>query len=32
MKELDLDKICKKYQITSNQIAFIGDDVNDINS
>ena len=30
-KELVLDKICKKYQITSNQIAFIGDDVNDIN-
>ena len=29
-KELVLDKICKKYQITSNQIAFIGDDVNDI--
>jgi YrbI family 3-deoxy-D-manno-octulosonate 8-phosphate phosphatase len=30
-KELVLDKICNKYKITSNQIAFIGDDINDIN-
>ena len=25
-----LTKICKKYQVTSDEIAFIGDDVNDI--
>ena len=29
-KELILTKICKKYQVTSDEIAFIGDDVNDI--
>ena len=30
-KELELPKICKKYNLNKNQIAFIGDDINDIN-
>ena len=29
-KELVLEKICKKYKINLDEIAFIGDDVNDI--
>lgn len=29
-KELVLDKICKKYKISSHEIAYIGDDVNDV--
>ena len=29
-KELVLEKICKKYKINLEEIAFIGDDVNDI--
>ena len=29
-KELILDKVCKKYKVTSNEIAYIGDDVNDV--
>ncbi len=29
-KEKDLDKICKSYKILPSEIAFIGDDVNDI--
>ena len=28
-KELELPKICKKFKIKPNQIAYIGDDVND---
>ena len=31
IKENELPKICKKFNIMSNQIAYIGDDVNDIN-
>ena len=30
IKEKELEKICKYYKILPNQIAFIGDDVNDI--
>ncbi len=29
-KELILDKICEKYNVTPSQIAYIGDDVNDV--
>ena len=29
-KELILMKICKKYKVSSSEIAYIGDDVNDI--
>jgi len=29
-KEVVLDKVCKKYKLTPNQVAYIGDDVNDI--
>jgi len=29
-KELVLDKICKKYRVSSDEIAFIGDDINDM--
>jgi len=29
-KEIIIDKICKKLKIKSNEIAFIGDDVNDL--
>jgi len=29
-KETILDKVCKKYKLTANQVAYIGDDVNDI--
>jgi YrbI family 3-deoxy-D-manno-octulosonate 8-phosphate phosphatase len=29
-KELTLAKICKKFKVTNNEIAFIGDDVNDL--
>jgi len=29
-KELVLEKICKKYKISSDEVAFIGDDVNDL--
>jgi YrbI family 3-deoxy-D-manno-octulosonate 8-phosphate phosphatase len=29
-KELVLDKICKKYKIFSHEVAYIGDDVNDV--
>ena len=29
-KESVLDKICKKYKITSDEVAFIGDDINDL--
>ena len=31
IKENELPKICKKFHVTSDQIAYIGDDVNDIN-
>ena len=30
IKEKELEKICKYYKILTNEIAFIGDDVNDI--
>lgn len=29
-KELELSKICNKFHLTKNEIAYIGDDVNDI--
>ena len=29
-KELVLEKICKKYRILSDEVAYIGDDINDI--
>ena len=29
-KELVVDKICKKFKINSDEIAFVGDDVNDL--
>jgi len=29
-KEKILEKICKKYDITSSQVGYIGDDVNDL--
>ena len=29
-KELELPKICKKFNISNNQIAYIGDDINDL--
>ena len=29
-KELILDKVCKKYKISSKEVAYIGDDVNDL--
>ncbi len=31
IKENELPKICKKFKVTNDQIAYIGDDVNDIN-
>ena len=30
-KELELKKICRKFKITTQQIAYIGDDINDTN-
>ena len=29
-KEVILDKVCKKYKLIPSQVAYIGDDVNDI--
>lgn len=29
-KELALDKVCKKYNLASKEIAYVGDDVNDL--
>ncbi len=29
-KEIILDKVCKKYKVIPSQVAYIGDDVNDI--
>lgn len=29
-KEFILDKICKSYKVSPNQVAYIGDDVNDV--
>ena len=29
-KENELSKICKKFKVTKNQVAYIGDDVNDL--
>lgn len=31
IKENELAKICKKFHVTTDQIAYIGDDVNDVN-
>ena len=29
MKEQELEKICKKFDVKTNEIAYIGDDLND---